>query len=848
MSAPNVFRLFVGSTNVVKQRAAAAATVCACDPSYEGDGAAPETPLVRVLVRPVAAAPGIADWLAPRSASGQPFGCRQTGFGALNRLDKCMELARAAAAQEPEEPDELRPVCASSENGLVCACECACSGDDGSDGAYTDAAPCLRNRDVVYCAVAARERRIVQRGRLWASTECRVPCAAPREECERQAALYQETIGPRLRAGEDLYARWPVFCSTPAPDAPSAAGPWTRERCTRDAFGACFAELAALAAAEDVLRRCARDGPCASAGNRYRFMLWTRDLAYMTPQLLRLDLDPCVLDGYVALEDAQAACSSARHVHAFLHDGYRQVRPFGSVPIVHVREPHRAGFLHARVVGAPHDPYWYLKMGMYVNAREPGLAGALPPLSAAVLDFQTLTQEQHDQLSAPERRAVEQDLRALYARLGDLRRTLLARATAPARRNLVPAPSFALRAFMQEQQPLLVSGFSESSSPPAPAPAPPLPGLHFLTPGTRDSEIHFLRGWHGALLPHLRACAPAGSEDTASLCAWARRATFRCLLYMRRNEVLDAEDGLPRGADSRDMLADLLYDSKCLTNAVFWLDALQAVRESARWLDFGTFPREECAELRRTADAAADGELDLALRALEQWSVDAEIARLRQSIARRFFAADARLLDFVPGPRCCEAALAPGGAVQPLPEVTRRILREHNLAFLGGAQTDAQGVAYAVLSDALELEPARYARALEQLRARDSEIGIVCFSPISGKSAREEDLLYRARGDVVWPHVAWTAVRALLKIAAAPAHLVDKRVRGGALDLAERQRQKLLRLPHNACAEWYAYDAQLQCAVAGGELQQGWSAAALLAASQAFVDFYAQYSTGNLVE
>jgi hypothetical protein len=138
---------------------------------------------------------------------------------------------------------------------------------------------------------------------------------------------------------------------------------------------------------------------------------------------------------------------------------------------------------------------------------------------------------------------------------------------------------------------------------------------------------------------------------------------------------------------------------------------------------------------------------------------------------------------------------------------------------------DPQGIALALLQNLVPIEwitpqangVIPLLRALEQYDTPC--VGITQFVPISGKTQAESCMLEKLQGRVVWPHVSWLLVRALV-------HLARTHNLSRAQELADAQRAKLL--AHTGCGEWYGWDASTQQVVAGGDPEQAWSAAGIL--------------------
>ncbi|MBS0655681.1 MAG: hypothetical protein JSR46_07885 [Verrucomicrobia bacterium] len=175
-----------------------------------------------------------------------------------------------------------------------------------------------------------------------------------------------------------------------------------------------------------------------------------------------------------------------------------------------------------------------------------------------------------------------------------------------------------------------------------------------------------------------------------------------------------------------------------------------------------------------------------------------------------------QLRDFIPGAR---AAIALKKPIVHTP--VAGIIKQDNPTFIDGTAIDPQGLAYAVLAGLVPEE--HFEKVIEHFKKADSKIGIQVFVPISGKTREEDEWLKNVKGMVVWPHVSWTAAKALIKM--------------GALHMAEEQIKKLME--HCDCREWVACDPVTGEVFKGGDPEQGWSATAMLSGMAALKEYYA---------
>lgn len=649
---------------------------------------------------------------------GQPYGMVQTARGAINRANDAYPIAPGIS------------YVVAFENGLVPA------------RAMGDLGPYWH--DVCFTAIRSDSNTIIKRGK---SALTPFHCAEGYRDADLHAAAaeYRAYIMDLVDRKIDPYPLW------------------TNQRATREQYleqccDAALLELSRVREAEAVVAQCVDYGMSASSGQRYRGMLWTRDLAYMAPIYLKQKYEREFLAALKRLRDEQAA------THATHHDAYATFDHFGKLPIVCLSNAQ--AFLNGRLVGSEEEPGWQKQLWNFVEVHKPELLERFPML-------------------APDASYLQ--LFAYYRQLTVFREELLSLLPAG---SVVPGASFALRA--------AVDGT-----------------LGNLTPGTRDSEIHYLRSIF-ALIEHRPAAMMELLNEEQFAPSMARALCFLS------NYVIDPADGLPRGADTRDIFADLMYDAKLLSNAVFWYQALQMLVKYSDALE-GTAFRATIAEALRVSERQSPlllqiGNGDQALSAI----FATELSRLKHSIQSQFLMHSGTFspIDFIPGER------AKVGLDHPLtssPVIS--LIKEHNPGFVEGQQIDPQGLAYAVLAG---LVPSKYySEVCALLKAADSPIGVQVFVPISGKTEAENQLLKRAHGQVVWPQVSWSVVRALTAMG------TDE-----ALDLAEVQREKIAQ--HCGHGEWYAMDPVSEAVIQGGDPAQGWSATSCILAQDDLWNFYAK--------
>ncbi len=635
-----------------------------------------------VKVIPCNGKPGIVKW-GSQEAVGQPFGGRQTAFGAINRMNDCWQ-------------NQFKTTYAIGlENGLVRSIEVGKQGQNWFD----------------VCFIAVRSNVpgssiVIKRG-AFVQTEFAPPENSNQEAFDKAVRAYHACIMPQINNNTDLYLGW----TKNNPD-----GPRTRSDYLSQCLNEALKEQSIVQEAHQIVKRCVEAGMAASAGPRYRHMLWTRDLAYMAPVYLQEGYDDQFLTALRNLKAAQ--CNK----HESYNNGYESFDRFGNLPIVCIPQENQAHFLRQRLRGTEEEPFWQRQLKNFCQEKCPDKF--FPDKDLESLSLAELTSYYHELL------AFQKSLNMAEA----------------------PRPSFALQKFIEGT-------------------------LENLTPGTRDSEIHYIRAFLTFVKRHPEKKEQLLEEFGASIAG--------ALSYLFAN-VIDSEDGLPLGADSRDIFADLLYDSKVLSNALFWYQTLELLQEH-----------------------------------VELKIPQGELSRLRSSIQNKllFHGGEFAPRDFIPGRRA-------GLVDHPVnPSPVDKIITEDNPTFIHGKTVDGQSLALAVLTGLIDAQ--YYNKVIDYFEAADSPIGVRVFAPISGKTDKESLLLKEVKGQVVWPHVSWSIVRALIKMGTERS-----------LNMAEEQRDKLMRL--GGCGEWYAIDPRTQACIRGGDSQQGWAATGMI---MAIDDFYRYYAT-----
>lgn len=369
-------------------------------------------------------------------------------------------------------------------------------------------------------------------------------------------------------------------------------------------------------------------------------------------------------------------------------------------------------------------------------------------------------------------------------------------------KGVPPKASYALRQFMEDN-------------------------LGNLTPGTRDSEIHFIR----AVM--LLIDAIEDQNERVKLLEAFTPSLSAALIFLCSN-VLDSRDGLPFGADSRDIFADILYDSKTLCNASYWYQTLTLLHKHAESIENSSFKTVLITQLENiTADLEGSFLWDLTSRDKKISDIFQHTKlTLGEKIKTLFFNNEGVFCakDFIPGER---ALMKEGKSIVPLPAHVSHLLMQ-NPSFSAGEMIDPQGIAIAVISGLIEKK--YYDDVIDFFEKCDSEIGIKVFVPISGATEEENHVLKTCGGQVVWANIGYLVVQAL--------HFMDT-PRSNKMAIA--QKEKLMALP--GLGEWYAKTDVMAMPFSGGSPIQGWHASKLIEllpyAPSASAFFNALPSAGN---
>jgi hypothetical protein len=941
------------------------------------------------------ASPGITEWKS-ELAIGQPFGCKQTAYGATRRARDAMKQHQAEKhkQQQPSEEEET-VLYFGIENGIVPADQVKTVTTSSDVRGYDLAYVALLEDGVVsikQSAIAVRtpmdmthyynsdddgkERNPVGFTTVVQDTKCKDdPSAITVEQrkilFDEAVVAYRNTVMPQIERGKDLYIEW-------------SNGAVSRRSVLAETVTALLHERTCMQyAKQEVLAKCLQWHCSASSGPRYAHMLWTRDLAYMMRgywvyfQSLRQQLNQNTCPGDNShskntlsstlkqdnsnsttpaensnnnsiitirtndcermlpqeCEHALAALAmfqTAHSSHPIRNNGYETQDCFGQIPIVCLpTEEEEVCFLQNRL------QMWQQKLlGYALSVHQfqprawrsllqlllPGSIVAKVVLPELELDDAKLQQFidglRTDQASSKADGESETDpellqergefavsslnsiplLHQYYAALKRVANALSSvfqnhRQDFPVA-SQPPTASFSLRRYFADVEMAENAAADDSRDN-----TYVHQHFHQLTPGTRDAEIQYMRAVFQWLDLNFedkgKHTDPKRKIGAIQLCS---PSLAQALFYVYNN-LVNPENGLPRGADSRDIFADALYDAHLLSNAVFLHQVLSGfVRYSAMLFEDDSFLDEWQPAFQhrfRTANSDTDIIKKDFVQTLFPFSTitpvnadsfQAQFVRSRnlltEAIFKRFVVPcccaeepnivigkqgsaqhqkpTVQLLDFIPGLKTFEihqqiqdkASIAPMLQLNPVID----IVHESNPLFFLGKQPDPHSVAQLILTPELcatfanQTKNLVYDAALACWIENDSPIGVLSFVPISAQNEKEHRVLRQVKGRVMWTYVNWLIVRACLTINTSRS-----------LRFAEQLRDKLLHvLPSPCCAEWYACTAAndsstnddntvktiigrkqaINNVTAGGDPCQGWSASTMLEASYDLASFY----------
>jgi hypothetical protein len=400
--------------------------------------------------------------------------------------------------------------------------------------------------------------------------------------------------------------------------------------------------MSLLSRAHQVLAACVRGGMSASSGPRYNEMIWMRDLAIVAPAYVKDGFRAELRIAVRALCEAQSTDTSPSY-----NNGYETFCRYGQVPIVCVPNTDKAtcGFLVQRLVGTRDDPYWAWQLYDYCHQSELGQAMDWNtfPLPLPLPVDTPITQEcVAEQLTRLPTAIPTTELRKRLVKWYTELHTLEVRLGKDCNKK-PPHASFALESYMQGR-------------------------LADLTAGTRDSELHLVRAM-GTLYDAY------SDEPQTQLLIWNECAPALCraLIYLFGQVACDADEGLPRGADSRDIYSDMMYDARLLSNACFLHQVLDCLASWSHLLAGNSFlmavrtHTTDSATAELVSQARTKSTLLNSLFSTTTLSNELNIHQLilhtrdqlADTIRRLFFPPNSPPRDFLPGARATLSFISP---------------------------------------------------------------------------------------------------------------------------------------------------------------------------------------------
>ncbi len=451
-----------------------------------------------------------------------------------------------------------------------------------------------------------------------------------------------------------------------------------------DSFIECQHDESRLSLAETFKQSLIRQGLPASLGGRYGQTVWMRDFGIMINTLNHCDTSRP--DAYPALLNSLATIANQQYDN-------------GLIPQVVIPDQLLGEFVYQRVLGGDVGDGWYVHLCRFANYEYPDVAGQLPELTTESLGDTDALKVQIDQI------------KTIY-------RDLLARTIED--ELPLPKPSHTLHGFLTDT-------------------------LATLTPGTTDSEIHFIRSFTKLL-------DLASTNEQISQVRMTIPPLARALAYLDQH-VLDPQTGLPQGGDNRDMLDAFLLDKLLCSNACF---LYQGFSELLRHLD--TIGSELTFELKKYFQAGQEPTSKFITTLLHGGRQGAQQAldQLGQQIKNTFIYPDGDFApkDFVDSDHIVSRQpVAPAEYIAPLVE--------QNVTFLQGREVNLQGLALAI--ELGLVNKADHPSAVKLIHSQLTHAGLKVFSPINMACEYEITLLQRSKGFLVWPQIECRVVHVLKK-------------------------------------------------------------------------------------
>ena len=437
-----------------------------------------------------------------------------------------------------------------------------------------------------------------------------------------------------------------------------------------------------LALAQTFKQSLISQGLPASLGGRYGQTVWMRDFGIMVNTLN--DQDVIRPGAFSALLESLTTIADHQH-------------DSGLIPQVVIPDQLLSEFVYLRVLGGDSGKSWYAQLQAFLQVNYPEVP--LPELDAR--DLRTLT--------IPVLKDRLETLKTLYCVIS---------AKAAEDGLTLPKPSHTLHGFLTDT-------------------------LATLTPGTTDSEIHFIRS-----LTTLFTLAP--DKEHIALKAMVPNLA-RALVYLDR-QVLDPATGLPQGGDNRDMLDSYLLEKLLCSNACFLYQGFQQLV----CVDpvIGPQLRAALKEHFPAGEEPASG----FIRALmdDHSDLNSALAKFGQQIRNTFIYPDGVFAprDFVDSDhRVARQPKAPDGYIGPLVE--------QNKAFLQGQEVNLQGLALAI--ELGLVDEADHPAVVELIHSQLTCAGLKAFSPINMADEFEVSLLKQSQGFLVWPQIECRVIHVLKK-------------------------------------------------------------------------------------
>lgn len=440
-----------------------------------------------------------------------------------------------------------------------------------------------------------------------------------------------------------------------------------------------------LALARTLKQSLIDQGLPASLGGRYGQTVWMRDFGIMVNTLKRSDV--------VQPEAYSALLKSLTTIAGHQHES-------GLIPQVVIPDQLLSEFIYQRVLGGDSGQSWYAQLQEFLQANYPEALTGLPQLDARNLRA----------LPLPILKERIEELKTLY-------RTLSVKATEDG--LTLPKLSHTLYGFLTDT-------------------------LATLTPGTTDSEIHFIRS-----LTTLLNLAPSIMQIVEVQEMVPNLA--RALVYLDR-QVLDPDTGLPQGGDNRDMLDSYLLEKLLCSNACFLYQAFQQLVHSDAVI--GPELRTALREHFPADQTPASGFIRALLNG--QSELDSALAQFGRQIKETFIYPDGVFAprDFVDSDH--RVAREPKA-----PEEYITSLVDQNEAFLQGREVNLQGLALAI--ELGLVDKADHPAAVELIHSQLTCAGLKVFSPINMATDYEVGLLQQSQGFLVWPQIECRVIHVLKK-------------------------------------------------------------------------------------